>query len=232
MAMIANDPKKAKQLGVPQSVGKDFTEADKGKKFGGSSSGRVDLQKANVKKTDHGQSQLFKEGGKVMKSVDMKKNPGVAKLPTAVRNKMGFMKKGGMAKDDKSQDKSMVKKAVGMHDKQQHGGKKTNLANLRKGGMACSPKKYEEGGEIEFETKVGPNKNISDDIRERAMKAAAEGGQKEAPKAKPRMKAKPKSNAMTDSMSRMNAMGDTYKKGGSVRGCGIAKKGLTIGKIV
>ena len=28
-----------------------------------------------------------------MKPVDMKKNPGVAKLPTAIRNKMGFMKK-------------------------------------------------------------------------------------------------------------------------------------------
>jgi len=30
-----------------------------------------------------------------MKPVDKKKNPGLAKLPTAVRNKMGFMKKGG-----------------------------------------------------------------------------------------------------------------------------------------
>ena len=30
-----------------------------------------------------------------MKKVDKKKNPGLAKLPTAVRNKMGFMKKGG-----------------------------------------------------------------------------------------------------------------------------------------
>jgi len=30
-----------------------------------------------------------------MKKVDKKKNPGLAKLPKAVRNKMGFMKKGG-----------------------------------------------------------------------------------------------------------------------------------------
>jgi hypothetical protein len=38
-------------------------------------------------------------------------------------------------KMDKAQDKAMVKKAVGMHDKQMHGGKKTDMAALKKGGM-------------------------------------------------------------------------------------------------
>jgi hypothetical protein len=33
MEMVAHDPKKAKQLKVPQNVGKDFVAADKGKKF-------------------------------------------------------------------------------------------------------------------------------------------------------------------------------------------------------
>jgi hypothetical protein len=33
MAMVANNPAAAKRLGIPQSVGKDFTEADKGRKF-------------------------------------------------------------------------------------------------------------------------------------------------------------------------------------------------------
>ena len=37
----------------------------------------------------------MKEGGKALKPVDKKKNPGLAKLPTHVRNKMGYMKKGG-----------------------------------------------------------------------------------------------------------------------------------------
>ena len=37
---------------------------------------------------------MMKEGGS-LKSVDKNKNPGLAKLPTKVRNKMGFMKKGG-----------------------------------------------------------------------------------------------------------------------------------------
>ena len=33
MAAIANSPSFAKKAGVPQSVGKDFTTADKGRKF-------------------------------------------------------------------------------------------------------------------------------------------------------------------------------------------------------
>ena len=36
---------------------------------------------------------------------------------------------------DMKQDKAMVKKAVGMHDKQMHGGKKTDMGALKKGGM-------------------------------------------------------------------------------------------------
>jgi len=100
--------------------------------------------------------------------------------PTEVRNKMGYMKKGGMAmkkgmhkmpdgkmmkdsdmpkkkmnmggmaykeggKADMAQDKKTVKKAVGMHEKQLHGGKKSDLAKLKMGGMA----KYSMGGGIE-----------------------------------------------------------------------------------
>ena len=37
----------------------------------------------------------MKKGGKALKPVDKQKNPGLAKLPTHVRNKMGYMKKGG-----------------------------------------------------------------------------------------------------------------------------------------
>jgi hypothetical protein len=33
MAMVANDPAASKRLGIPQRVGKDFMEADKGRKF-------------------------------------------------------------------------------------------------------------------------------------------------------------------------------------------------------
>jgi hypothetical protein len=33
MAMVAHDPAAAKRLGIPQSVGKDFSTEDKGRKF-------------------------------------------------------------------------------------------------------------------------------------------------------------------------------------------------------
>jgi len=109
MAAVANNPSFAKKVGVPQSVGKDFNQADKGRKFS--------------------------EGGD-MKPVDMKKNPGVAKLPTAVRNKMGFMKEGGMAHKDVKMDKKMMQKAVNKHEGRLHqGSTKTKLAS---GGMAPS----------------------------------------------------------------------------------------------
>jgi hypothetical protein len=39
-----------------------------------------------------------------------------------------------MDKEDKKQDKAMLKKAMGQHDTQQHGGKKTKLT-LKKGGV-------------------------------------------------------------------------------------------------
>ena len=40
----------------------------------------------------------FKDGGSALKPVDKSKNPGLAKLPTKVRNKMGYMRDGGMAR--------------------------------------------------------------------------------------------------------------------------------------
>ena len=72
---------------------------------------------------------------------------------------MGYMKKGGMAKKgmkeggmaDMAQDKKTVKKAVGMHEKQLHGGKKSDLAKLKHGGMA---KKMAKGGGIEVRGKT------------------------------------------------------------------------------
>ena len=126
MAAVANNPKFAKKVGIPQSVGKDFETADKGK--------------------------TFNKGGMMKK--DPSGKPGLSKLPTAVRNKMGYMKEGGKA--DMAQDKKIVKKAVGMHDKQMHGGKKTDMSMLKKGGTACAPKKMAAGGSTgSFRTSAG-----------------------------------------------------------------------------
>ena len=54
--------------------------------------------------------------------------------PKTDHGSMSLFNKGGAMKDIK-QDKAMVKKAVGMHDKQMHGGKKTDMGALKKGGM-------------------------------------------------------------------------------------------------
>jgi len=48
MAMVAHDPKAAKRMGIPQSVGRDYVEADKGRKFG--SGGSMKESKAMMKK--------------------------------------------------------------------------------------------------------------------------------------------------------------------------------------
>jgi len=131
MAAVANNPAFAKKVGISKSVGEEFMKADKTKKFG---------------------------SGKLVE-IDTNKNPGLSKLPTEVRNKMGYMKKGGMAKSDmkedtkmdKTQDKAMIKKAFKQHDMQEHkGGKGTKLA-LKKGGMAKKMSKgcgYASGGKV------------------------------------------------------------------------------------
>ena len=48
MAAVANNPAFAKKVGIPQSVGREFTAADKGKKFSGG--GQMKESKAMAKK--------------------------------------------------------------------------------------------------------------------------------------------------------------------------------------
>lgn len=93
MAMVANDPAKAKQLGVPQSVGQEFVQADKGMKFDKApTKGRADLQKINSPKTLHGKSALFNKGGQVMAT---KKSSG-----NGITNaKMGAVKTAAPSRD-------------------------------------------------------------------------------------------------------------------------------------
>ena len=105
MAAVANSPEFAKKTDVPMSVGSKFMDADKGKKF---RTGRASPKAGiNKQKTNHGAMQMpnamlnkyvGKKDGGIMKAVNAEKNPGLAKLPTEVRNKMGYMYGGGMAK--------------------------------------------------------------------------------------------------------------------------------------
>ena len=58
--------------------------------------------------------------------------------------------------------------------------------------MSKKMKRFAEGEEVELETSAGPNKSITDDVRERAMRAIAAGGQKEEETPKPKKMAAPK----------------------------------------
>jgi hypothetical protein len=132
MAMVANNPAKAKELGIPQSVGKDFVSADKGSKFGkGTPYERPDRQVINRPDTHHGESALFKRGG-VMKET---------------------MGPRGMGKDVEKGSNKLTKFGESAVQKRGHT-KGTNLGDsgptapdmgMKKGGKT---KKYAKGGVI------------------------------------------------------------------------------------
>ena len=95
MAAIAHNPAFAKKVGIPQSVGKDFNDADKGKKFGSGGKTRADVQSVNKPKTNHGKMALFKEGGNIMAT----KNNGITtakmgSVRTAAPSRDGIASKG------------------------------------------------------------------------------------------------------------------------------------------
>ena len=52
MAMVAHDPAAAKRVGIPQSVGREFSNADKGRKF--SKGGDIMATEKKVKPTAMG----------------------------------------------------------------------------------------------------------------------------------------------------------------------------------
>jgi len=109
MEAVAHNAAFAKKVGIPQSVGKDFSAADKGKKF----------------------------------------------------------RSGGMMKhDDLAEDKKLIKKAFGMHDKQEHPGKHTNLSKLKKGGIAMK--------KVGMKETMGP-KTMSKDVEKGSNKLLKHG---------------------------------------------------------
>ena len=127
MAAVANNPKFAKKVGIPRSVGEEFLTADKGKKFkeGGTMKntarmnkleelGRVDSEKAYTPK------------GKMNLAAEKKRVVGELKYA-----------KGGHT--DIAKDKPMMKKVakaeVKAHEKSMHG--------MKSGGMA-----YSKGGQL------------------------------------------------------------------------------------
>ena len=114
MAAVANNPAFAKKAGVPQSVGKEFSNADKGRTF----SKGGDMKKG------------YADGGMTMV------NKGGKMVPSFAADGKGKMAKGGMAKADMKQDKGMMQKAVNKHEGRLHKG--STMTKLAGGGMAAS----------------------------------------------------------------------------------------------
>jgi hypothetical protein len=105
MAAVANNPKFAKKVGIPRSVGEDFMKADKGKTF--RQGGEMKESKMMVKK-----------------EIDFMKKKGAPKSMLKHEMAEAGMKKGGMAHSDIAKDKPMMKqvaaKAVKGHEKRMH----------------------------------------------------------------------------------------------------------------
>ena len=125
MEAVAHNPAFAKKVGVPQSVGKEFSKADKGKTF--KRGGEMKESKAMVKK-----------------EVSFMKAKGAPKsMIKHEAAEMGAMRKGGMAKKMASGGLSAGhKSANGIAQKGKTKGKQISMAGnkgMKSGGMA---KKY------------------------------------------------------------------------------------------
>ena len=134
MEAVAHSPSFAKKVGVPQSVGQDFSNADKGKSFkrGGDMAGKMSpkMMAMTAKKKDG--MHKMPDGGMAMVMKDGKKVPAFA------ADGKGKMAHGGMAKKMMGGGMSYAKggsassRADGIAQKG-----KTKGKMLAKGGKAC-----------------------------------------------------------------------------------------------
>ena len=113
MAAIANNPAFAKKVGIPQSVGRDFSNADKGKTFkkGGDTMAKTNpfMEMIAKKKAD--------AAGKMpMKKMASGGMTSMGKVKTAAPNKDGIAERG------KTKGKQVVM---------------SGNKGMKKGGMAC-----------------------------------------------------------------------------------------------
>ena len=135
MAAIAHNPSFAKKVGVSQSVGKDFNEADKGRKFSG---GGAMQQKINKQNTRHGKFDL--PVANLNRMAGMKGGGSVKESKAMVAKEMMFMKKKGAPA-------SMMK-----HEKAEAGMKGGGMP--MKDGKPAFMKKFAKGGGIESHGKT------------------------------------------------------------------------------
>jgi hypothetical protein len=98
MAAVANNPAFAKKAGVPQSVGKEFSNADKGRKFSKGGDTMATAKKVATSAMGKVKTAAPSKDGVAMKGKT--KGKQVKMAGSGVPNGIGsrVMKKGGMAK--------------------------------------------------------------------------------------------------------------------------------------
>ena len=139
MEGVAHNAAFAKKVGIPQSVGRNFAEADKGKKFSkGGASTQPKRQSINQPKTNHGGQALFKQGG------TMATKMGKPTMKFGMSTAKDGMKKGGMPMKMKDGKKVPIfaAKGGGIEAKGKTKGKQVSMSGnkgMKSGGMA---KKY------------------------------------------------------------------------------------------
>jgi hypothetical protein len=135
MDAVAHNPAFAKKVGVPKSVGKDFSKASKGMKFGAKT--RVDSQSVNNPKTNQGKQELFKEGG----SMATKMNPGfmamIAKKKAGAKSEMPSKMGKPVMKKGMDMAKNGMKKMAAGGGIESKGETKGTMVKMKKGGKAC-----------------------------------------------------------------------------------------------
>jgi hypothetical protein len=133
MEAVAHNPSFAKKVGVPQSVGKDFSTADKGKfSKGGDTMAKMNAgmmammaKKKPIKMAAGGMPMTMKDGKKV---------PAFAADGKGAMKHGGDVKKMNMGGMAYAKGGSASSRADGVASK---GKTKGNMIKMNKGGMAC-----------------------------------------------------------------------------------------------
>ena len=133
MEAVAHSASFAKKAGVPQSVGQDFSKADKGKTFkrGGDMASKMNpgfMAMMAKKKAGTSKMAAFEKSGKDVEKKGMKEG---SKADMALDKKQMMMKKGGMTKMATG---GFVRAADGVASR---GKTKATQIKMNKGGMSC-----------------------------------------------------------------------------------------------
>jgi hypothetical protein len=128
MEAVAHNAAFAKKVGISQKVGKDFVEADKGKKFSRGGESQATIQGINKPKTNHGTEALFKRGGtmatKKMTKGGMSETMGPRSMSSDVeKGSNRNTKHGEHAIQKRGKTKAMMPKMAGSDTGMKRGGK-------------------------------------------------------------------------------------------------------------